>query len=496
MLRNIPAAGLFVLLSFLLNSGEVVAQPLVGQYSTLEAMVASADFVAIGSIAHVKEGVNVTSVDVTNSSGGKQQSKSGYELVPKFDEILKNVDVANEDNDLSSFQTVDQDGRSALVSQLVDDNAKGLWLIHAKTENETNQRWSFLPFGQSGVNHFGYRAPALQPPVFASDLSLLETHEQILQRLREYAPVSQREHTNNQPNCVSVFVPAVFVGDLKNEGFTHHQLVLPIDSNLHETARRLITDPADFVPTGSIRDWSALDTLRMAGIELLGSTKTESNVQLLKECLDATVFPFRKSPSALQFRVRAYEKLIGWRIKPPRPAFASQVRRLALPGADIDDETIRLVTEFENLESICLWGTPVTRSGIDHLGSLKKLKLLELDTHLMDDNVVQTLRANNQLHLISQATTSDYLERPSSPDQVATLRFWCAPFTDSGLKQFADFKNLTTIDLGRMEITDASIDDLCRFKKLKFAVLRETRISKDGFARLRRALPNCSVESQ
>ncbi len=113
---------------------------------------------------------------------------------------------------------------------------------------------------------------------------------------------------------------------------------------------------------------------------------------------------------------------------------------------------------------------------------------------VVTDKLLQTLRKNNQLHLLSQATTDKQHHRPRSPDEVARLHYWCATFTDSGLKEVAEFKNVTIIDLGRMRITDAGIEHLTKFKKLKFALLHETNISKEGFAKLRKALPRCRVE--
>ena len=108
--------------------------------------------------------------------------------------------------------------------------------------------------------------------------------------------------------------------------------------------------------------------------------------------------------------------------------------------------------------------------------------------------MLHTLRKNNHLHLLSQATTDVQRNRPRSIEEVARLKFWCAPFTDSGLKEFTGFKNLTIIDLGRMNITDVGIEHLAEFKKLRFVLLHETSITKEGFAKLRKALPNCSVE--
>jgi hypothetical protein len=43
------------------------------------------------------------------------------------------------------------------------------------------------------------------------------------------------------------------------------------------------------------------------------------------------------------------------------------------------------------------------------------------------------------------------------------------------------------------QISDASIDPLARLERLESLDLRETRVSEDGIAELRRRLPDCTV---
>jgi len=497
------ACFLFSILLVLSTCSSGFAQPLVQSFTSVEAMIASADFVALGSIESVKDKILVAAGTINGTSN--PNDKYGYELTTKFEQIVKNVERDGEPEETNgrfkSFQIVAQDGQNADVSLLAENKTKGLWLIYPKEPTEKFHSWMFLPFDdERGVNHFGYRTRSLKPPAFASDFSILITHQQILERIKQYGPISQRQHRSNTMRVASVYVPRVVLGPIDTSGGTDYRVSLPIDSKLPSTARRLIESPAEFVSNKEAVDAGTLDTLRVAGIVLLGSMKTESSIQLLKNCLDPSVIPFTPNwggaAGRVQHRVRAYQRLLDWRINPPRPAFASDVKQLSLPGTNINDDTLALVAEFENLERLTLWGTKITESGIQHLGKLKKLNLLELNDKQVTDKIVHTLAENGQLHVLSQAATTDRITRPGSTSKVTQLSFWFAPFADAGLKHFRQFKNLTNIDLGRMKITDAAIQHLSEFKKLKFATLRETSITKEGFARLRKALPDCQIETR
>ena len=495
------ACFLFSILLVLSTCSSGFAQPLVQSFTSVEALIASADFVALGSIESVKDKILVAEGTFNGTSNPNE--KYGCQLTTKFDQIVKNVERDEEPGEtkgrFKSFQIVALNGRNADVSQLAENKTKGLWLIYPKAATEKFHSWMFLPFdNERGVDHFGYRTGNLKPPVFASDFSILSTHQQILQRIKQYGPISQRQHRSSKTRVVSVYVPRVVLGPIDTSGGTDYRVGFPIDSKLPSTARRLIESPAEFVSKKEAKDVGPLDMLRSAGIALLGSMKTESSIQHLKSCLDPSVIPFTPSwggaAGRVRHRIQAYQRLLDWRINPPRPAFASEVKKLSLLSTNINDDTLALVTEFENLERLTLWDTKITESGIQHLGKLKKLNQLELSDNQVTDKIVHTLAENGQLHVLSQAATTDRIKRPSSPSQVTQLSFWFAPFTDAGLKHFRQFKNLTNIDLGRMKITDAAIQDLSEFKKLKFATLRETSITKEGFAKLRKALPDCQFE--
>lgn len=487
-----------VLVAFAFSS--TYAQPLIRSFSSLEAMIADADFVAIGSIASVKENVSVT--EGTFNKYYDPNVKLGYELTTQFDQIVKRVGRAEETaanhDGFKTFQIINPDGRNAHVSQLVENKVKGVWLIYPRRKTEKLHRWKFLPFDRTGVYEDGDLPASLKPPMFASDLSILTTNQQIEQRIKQYGPVSQRQYRSGQPRSTSVYVPRTLLrGIIKSSG-TDDEVYLPIDSDLSRTARRLIEAPAEFVsPKDANAPWT-LNALRSAGINLLGDLKSEASIQLLKNCLDPSILPFASggggSEEIVRVRVQAYQQLLDWQVNPPKPVFASEVTRMVLCGADINDETLALVADFENLQWLDLRSTKVTPAGLKHLAKLKQLKYLGLSSDVLTDEIVQTLAANEQLHLLgSHAYPFQGLIYPNSPSEVRWLSVTNSPMTDVGLKSCREFKNITNLNLEGTQITDAAIEQISEFKKLKVAFLRDTGVTKEGVAKLRRALPKCKV---
>ena len=485
-----------VLMAFAFSSTH--AQPLIDSYSSVEAMIANADFVAIGSISSVKESVE-------NAEGVANEPHDGnfnYELTAQFDQIVKNVSQVGKKTAKhgasKTFQVIDPNGPNADISRLAENKVNGVWLIYPRTKTDITDHWQFLPFDRSGVCECGRAYATMKPPMFASDLSILTTIQQIEQRIKQYGPVSQRQYRSEQPRSTSVYVPRTSLrGIIKSSG-TDREVYLPIDSDLPRTARRLIESPSEFVFPEEIDEIGAMNILRSAGIDLLGNLKSEASIQLLKDCLDPSVLPFASggggSEEIVRVRVQAYQQLLDWQVNPPKPVFASEVTRMVLCGADINDETLALVADFENLQWLDLRSTKVTPAGLKHLAKLKQLKYLGLSSDVLTDEIVQTLAANEQLHLLgSHAYPFQGLIYPNSPSEVRWLSVTNSPMTDVGLKSFREFKNITNLNLEGTQITDAAIEQISEFKKLKVAFLRDTGVTKEGVAKLRRALPKCKV---
>ncbi len=65
--------------------------------------------------------------------------------------------------------------------------------------------------------------------------------------------------------------------------------------------------------------------------------------------------------------------------------------------------------------------------------------------------------------------------------------------TDAGIRHLKNVPNLTTINLSGCHITDNCIRDLIHIPKLQALFIDDTDISNQGVARLRLAMPDCSI---
>ena len=66
--------------------------------------------------------------------------------------------------------------------------------------------------------------------------------------------------------------------------------------------------------------------------------------------------------------------------------------------------------------------------------------------------------------------------------------------TDAGLKELADLKNLTTLNLAGTQVTDAGLKELTGLKNLSELDLSGVaKVTRDGVAELRKALPKCEI---
>ena len=65
--------------------------------------------------------------------------------------------------------------------------------------------------------------------------------------------------------------------------------------------------------------------------------------------------------------------------------------------------------------------------------------------------------------------------------------------TDAGLKELADLKQLTTLELQSSPVTDAGLKELADLKQLTSLSLYQTQVTADGVADLQKALPGCKI---
>lgn len=65
--------------------------------------------------------------------------------------------------------------------------------------------------------------------------------------------------------------------------------------------------------------------------------------------------------------------------------------------------------------------------------------------------------------------------------------------TDTGVKELARFKNLTSLNLWYTEVTDAGVRELASLKNLTKINLIGTKATNAGVKEIQKALPKCEI---
>jgi internalin A len=105
-------------------------------------------------------------------------------------------------------------------------------------------------------------------------------------------------------------------------------------------------------------------------------------------------------------------------------------------------------TKADEIISIDLEATSVTNAGLKELAGLKNLTNLNVLHYRVNDETLATLRKHALLHALQLATTTGGGQRPTNRDEVGGFELAGSQLvTDAGLRELADFKNLTTLQL-------------------------------------------------
>ena len=211
---------------------------------------------------------------------------------------------------------------------------------------------------------------------------------------------------------------------------------------------------------------------------------------------------------------------------------SANLKRLDLGGSEFSDEQLAALASMEQLEELILpnetsneglkyisglerlrkieqkrYGTAQTEligdEGLGHLERLHGLRTLYLTRTNISDLGLAQLRHFPQLetlYLSSERITDDGMPHLSELKDLRELSLARTNVGDEGVSILADnHPNLTHLDMFFTEITSACVDDLSRFKKLKFLGVFETPLNgrfpnkSDATKELERALPNCKV---
>ena len=389
-MRNSTSLNLCILLMLCrLPVSTSSAQPLFYNFGSVEVMISEVQFVAIGHIADLKSEVLIEPGGVNEHGNTIERGEVTYTVKPHFKTVLKRVDAAGDNGEFETFTTWDpKAGKVEQLERWVREETAGLWLINKTLETEDGPRWRFLPFDEnSSVDQFGYvyerSNRTLQPPMFRSDLSMLKTREAILERVIEYAAISQKQHYAwkqlgaEYPIC-SFTIPWGLVPDQFLGSGSDFLLSVPVASQLPMTARKLLDSPEDFLPADVTAESDPqyrnyLHTLSRSGVEILGVMKTQTSIELMKRCLDESAVPFANCSSPVSIRIKALQYLLNWEEEFAPPKFSDQVTSLYLVKDEFSDETFQFLANFTNLNELHIRSSQLSETNLSPEG-IKELR--------------------------------------------------------------------------------------------------------------------------
>jgi hypothetical protein len=167
----------------------------------------------------------------------------------------------------------------------------------------------------------------------------------------------------------------------------------------------------------------------------------------------------------------------------------------------IGDDGMKHVKELTGLEKLTLGNTSITDAGLAELKELKKLKSLTVSGCIkMTDRSSDTIKGFTDLEYLSLPSTytETGLKKLAGLKKLTSLYLGgCTEMTDEAIKFIADsMPDLEYLELGAglgTGITDASIPNFARLKKLTKLGLSGSKVTAGGVKELQKALPDCKV---
>lgn len=484
------------------SSASCIAQPLLTSICSIDARVAVADTVILGTIE-----------DLPAKNGADGESNGGFLVTLRVKEVFKGkVDSMVSDlpaiavygthsgmQNQPEIHTLGKQGNGHVerFRQWKTAKTEFLCFLGPPPTSDQLRKWSYHALGPLvEAESQSWNRVSLAPSL-TRDLKVLKTEEEVLARAREYAKLTANVKSDSRHATVFLQLPNLALlgypvdGQL---GWTE----LPIDSALEDLAHRMIDSPQSFIPEKNPypNDWPywekhkshACYKLKVAGIRCLKHFNTKSNVAILQNLMDEDPAKLGLGANFKSIRHHAFEVLLGWNINLDRPDFWQTITDLDLSESDINDKTLRIVGQLTNLKKLNLRATEISYTGLARLNQLQQLATLELNSNQLNDQSLRALNRAGLIHTISAATSSygknNPSNRPDSPADVASLSLWHSPISDEGLKQFKEFENVIELYLCGSRITANGLDDLTHMTGLKILNLEDTQISEDGIQTL------------
>lgn len=164
----------------------------------------------------------------------------------------------------------------------------------------------------------------------------------------------------------------------------------------------------------------------------------------------------------------------------------STIHAIQLEGNSVNDELLRKLIVFKNLEYLILDNTNTTQDGITYLEYFPKLQTLWLNgTKIMDVSVLRKLSHLYELELNNTKVGDDCLKSLTCHNSLKFLSLNGTKISDDALKSIGEFKELSGLSLRQTNVSDGCLQFIKELPKLVSLDLAGTGISDEGLRNLK-----------
>jgi internalin A len=158
------------------------------------------------------------------------------------------------------------------------------------------------------------------------------------------------------------------------------------------------------------------------------------------------------------------------------------------------------VKELKSLETLSLGNTSVADDGLAELKDLKGLKVLGLAGCIkMTDKAAETINGFIDLEELSlpSTITENGVKKLAGLKKLKTLDLGGADMSDNAVKHIAGaMPDLQSLEIGTesgTRVSDASVRQFAKLKKLRSLGLRGSQVTDKGLKELKELLPDCKI---
>ena len=167
------------------------------------------------------------------------------------------------------------------------------------------------------------------------------------------------------------------------------------------------------------------------------------------------------------------------------------LEKLSVYGSLMGDQGLDNLHSLSSLQDLTITNARVSNHGLKtliNLPSLRKCWISNVIAHFpgSDENLI---RLNQLTNTINDAGLLS-LSHLTNLEELALVGI---KVSDAGLSHLWKMDSLRTLELSDTEVSDAGLEYLVELKKLKYLYLYLTSVTEGGLARLKHALPNCSI---